>query len=240
MFAGKGTIQIGKGNQAVSGVTTGDVAGPVAVGTGNVINYHNSPPPEKTVEFLPSAAEVEILLALAKSPTGYLNAFKYDGGFAVSIAGKTFGGPDDPGSSVSVHEAVQRLLKVGLLSDIQHNGEIYHLSSKGKEAVQQLQKQIGSDGKAEFAEIEQLMPELLAEMKQDYAASPLIREMILLDSEGNVYNGGGVFIYRRSKHPDLDAKMQILENHGLVEEITNDNTDRYRVKERFARYLTGK
>src|SRR5206468_583589 len=116
----------------------------------------------------PSPAEVEILLALDNSQTGYLNAINSDGGFAVSIAGKTLGGPSDPSSSVSLHEAVERLLKLGLLSDMQHNREIYHLSSKGKDAAKQLKQQIKSAGGVDYASIERYMPELLREMKQDF------------------------------------------------------------------------
>jgi hypothetical protein len=77
-------------------------------------------------------------------------------------------------------------------------------------------------------------------MREDFGKHPVIREMILLDSEGNCYNGGGVFIYYRSVHPNLDSMFHILENNGLVENITYNNTDRYRVSEAFARYLQGK
>jgi hypothetical protein len=34
--------------------------------------------------------------------------------------------------------------------------------------------------------------------------------------------------------------FQVLENNGLVQNITYNNTDRYRVSEAFARYLQGK
>src|SRR4051794_9729907 len=88
--------------------------------------------------------------------------------------------------------------------------------------------------------VERMMPALLREMREDFDKQPVIREMILLDSEGNIYNGGGVFIYYRSTHPDLDSMFQVLENNGLVQNITFNNTDRYRVTEPFARYLLGK
>lgn len=84
------------------------------------------------------------------------------------------------------------------------------------------------------------MPELLKEMSADFALHPLCRELIVLNSEGNVYNGGGVFIYYYSTHPNLDSMLQILENNGLIQNITYNNVDRYRITEKFARYLTGK
>jgi hypothetical protein len=50
------------------------------------------------------------------------------------------------------------------------------------------------------------MPDLLREMREHSGKRPVIRGMILLDSEGNCYNGGGVFSYDRSVHSDLDSK----------------------------------
>jgi hypothetical protein len=238
LFGGKGAIQMqmGKDNQAISS-TVGDVAGPVVMGNDNTVNIH--PPAtatEKTIE--PTAEEVEILLRLADSPTGYLHKMQSDAGFMVVIDGTTLGIPYDQGSSVKMHEAVERLLKLGLLTDINKDSEILHLSSKGKEAAGQIRKQLESGERTDFSEIERLMPELLAEMKQDYSDAPLIREFIILDNEGNRYGGDDVFAYYRSKHENLDSKFQILENHGLVTNITNNSTDRYRVMEKFARYLT--
>ncbi len=82
------------------------------------------------------------------------------------------------------------------------------------------------------------MPELFEEMRQDYAKRPLVREFVLLDSKGNIYNGGDVFAYYRETHPELDSMMKILENHNLVTESTYNNTTRYRVSEALvAEYL---
>ena len=64
--------------------------------------------------------------------------------------------------------------------------------------------------------------------------------VILLDTEGNCYNGGGAFVYWRSAHQDLDSMSEMRENCGLVQNITYNNTDRYRVSEAFARHLQEK
>ena len=77
-------------------------------------------------------------------------------------------------------------------------------------------------------------------MKANYANQPLIREIVILDTKGNRYNGDGVFIYHRSNHENLDSKLQILGNHGLLTNITYNNAKRYRVSEKFARYLIKK
>jgi hypothetical protein len=131
-------------------------------------------------------------------------------------------------------------LQYGLLTDVQRNGEIYNISTKGRDAARQIREQIDRGERPDFGEIERTMPELLREMREDFSKHPVVREMILLDSEGNSYNGGGVFTYYRSTHPNLDSLFQVLENNGLVENITHNNTDRYRVSEAFARYLQGK
>jgi len=143
------------------------------------------------------------------------------------------------GPSVQLHEAVQRLLQYGLLSDLQRNGEVFHVSSKGRDAARQVRDQMDRGERPDYGHVERMMPALLREMREDFAKQPVIREMILLDSEGNVYNGG-VFVYYRSTHPDLDSMFQVLENNGLVQNITDNNTDRYRVSEAFARYLQSK
>jgi hypothetical protein len=83
-----------------------------------------------------------------------------------------------------------------------------------------------------------MMPELIKELRQDYSETPLCREIVLLDSKGCVYNGGGVFLYYRSTHPHLDSMFQILENHGLVTDIQWNSVERYQVSERLAEYLT--
>jgi hypothetical protein len=95
-------------------------------------------------------------------------------------------------------------------------------------------------GKEDFADlkkIEEKMPDLFAEMRKDFADTPLFREIILLDSTGCNYLDDGVFIYHRSMHPNLDGMFWILENHRLVTAITSDDVDRYRMSEKLLEYL---
>ncbi len=114
---------------------------------------------------------------------------------------------------------------------------MFHLTSKGYEAAEQIREQRGEEESDAFAELEQMMPELLNEMRKDIGNNPLIREIIVLDTKGNRYNGDGVFIYHREVHPDLESKLQILGNHGLIHEITYNNVDRFRLTEEFVKYL---
>ena len=55
---------------------------------------------------------------------------------------------------------------------------------------------------------------------------------------GQAHNGGDVFVYHRDTHPQLDPKLHILENHGLISDNTYNNVDRYRLTEEFVKYLT--
>jgi hypothetical protein len=232
-FAGT-LVQIGSGHRAVTAPNTG------TINMGDTHHHYLEPVEKDKTVFNPTASEIEILTRLAESQAGYLNAIPLDGGFDIAIDGKNLGGVDSSQHAVELHEALDRLLKYGLLSDVLKNGEIYHLSSSGREVARQLREQLDRGQRPNFAEIEALMPELLKEMKEDFARNAVIRELIILDSEGNRYNGSGVFGYYRSVHENLDSLFQVLENNRLVENITWNNVARYRVTERFARYLQGK
>lgn len=87
-----------------------------------------------------------------------------------------------------------------------------------------------------FTKLEAQMPELLAEMRADLVRSPLKREMVLLDSRW-VFNGTGQLEYYTDRHTDLDSKLQILANHGLVRDITFNSVRRYLMSESLAAYL---
>jgi hypothetical protein len=226
-------VQIGTANRAVTASNS------ATINMGDSHYYYHHPGQTQRIELEPTVAEIEILTRLADSQSGYLNAVAFDGGFEVLIEGQELGGGrGEP--SVQLHEAVQRLLRDGLLSDLDQNGEVYHTSTKGRDFARQIHEQIDRGGRPDYGHIERTMPGLLREMREDFGKHPVIREMILLESEDNCYNGGGVFRYYRSVHPDLDSMFQILENNGLVQNITYNNTDRYRVSEAFARYLQSK
>lgn len=73
------------------------------------------------------------------------------------------------------------------------------------------------------------MPELLTEMKLDLQGNPLNRDFVIM-SKGWTYNGKTVAYYFET-HENLKEKMTVLENHGLVQNITYNNVDRYRMSE---------
>ena len=85
------------------------------------------------------------------------------------------------------------LLRDGRLSDLHRNGEVYHISSKGRDTARQIREQIDRGERPDYSHIERTTPDLLGEMREDFGKHPVIREMILLDSEDDCYNGRGVF-----------------------------------------------
>lgn len=80
-----------------------------------------------------------------------------------------------------------------------------------------------------------LMPTLLLEMKTDALANPTNREFIVMN-KGCIYNGCAITYYFED-HEDLKGKLNILENYKLIEDITYNNTDRYRMTEDFNKIL---
>lgn len=86
-----------------------------------------------------------------------------------------------------------------------------------------------------------IMPALLNEMREDLAGdeTELIRECVVLPSRGVMFNGGGKrrFAYFGNEHDDLRNKMELLEQHGLLMDVTPGNTPIYRMTDEFVEWL---
>ncbi len=85
--------------------------------------------------------------------------------------------------------------------------------------------------------LERLMPDLLAEMRNDLAENPLSREFVILKRAWSYWASGGELVYYLDDHPDLENKLHILQNYGLIHEITYNNVQRYVITEELASYL---
>ena len=83
--------------------------------------------------------------------------------------------------------------------------------------------------------LKNIMPDLLAEMKKDLLSNPLNREFVIM-SKNWIYNGNTV-AYFFEDHTDLKDKMNILENHMLLTNITYNNVERYKMSEDFIEML---
>lgn len=89
-----------------------------------------------------------------------------------------------------------------------------------------------------FTKAERLVPKLLAEMRQDVARNPLSREFVLLKRNWSYWSKGHELVYYYDDHPGLDNQMRVLQNLGLIEEITYNNVDRFVMCEELADYLS--
>lgn len=90
-----------------------------------------------------------------------------------------------------------------------------------------------------IAKLEEKMPELFNEMRNDLMAHPFVREFVLLE-RGWIYNSDPnkvIFCYFFDDHDNLRGKLQVLENYGLVREITFNNVVRFIIEESLADYL---
>jgi len=83
------------------------------------------------------------------------------------------------------------------------------------------------------------MPALLEEMREDLRNYPTSREFVVL-KRGWVYNSRGFYLaYYLDEHEDLEGKLQVLANLGLVREVTYNDIRRFLFAEQFVDYLTG-
>jgi hypothetical protein len=81
------------------------------------------------------------------------------------------------------------------------------------------------------------MPDILDEMREDLTESPLSREFVILEKRWTYSPSGHELVYYFEDHPELENKLRILLNHGLIQDITRTEVSRYIISEMFARYL---
>ena len=106
-------------------------------------------------------------------------------------------------------------------------------------ALQELEGRLSLsiDDLKSMSRIEDLMPELFAEMRRDLVAFPLRREIVLLKRNW-LYNGkGNELMYYFDDHDELRSKMDVLTGNALVQNITFNNVERFLFTEPFAEFL---
>jgi hypothetical protein len=99
------------------------------------------------------------------------------------------------------------------------------------------------DVESRLDKIRHLMGDLLAEMEADVAKdhTGLVREFVVLPSRNIVFNGTKPrFAYFEDAHPDLILKIDLLEEYGLIRDVTPSNTPIYRFEEDFLDTLAEK
>jgi hypothetical protein len=95
---------------------------------------------------------------------------------------------------------------------------------------------------AVFAEAQRLMPELLAEMRKDVRGDEtgLVMEFVVLPSRGcGFWDTKPRFVYFESEHPNLQLKVDWLEEMGYIVDVTPKNTPIYRMVPEFLATLRG-
>ena len=92
----------------------------------------------------------------------------------------------------------------------------------------------------DLSKVERLMPDLLAEMRKDIAEHPLCREFVALKKNLTFwYPDRAMFTYYYEDHADLDGKLRILENLGLIRDISHNDVPRFVMEEKLVDYLAG-
>jgi hypothetical protein len=88
-----------------------------------------------------------------------------------------------------------------------------------------------------YRRLKRLLGNYLKIEVEDLAQSPLRREFVLLKRSWGYWAKGNELCYFFDDHPDLLSQVQILENYGLVRDITYNNVHRYVMSEELAQYL---
>ncbi len=90
-----------------------------------------------------------------------------------------------------------------------------------------------------FQKLEDKMPRLVAEMRDDIAREPFIREFIIISKKWS-YNSdpeNPIFCYFFEDHDSLKPMLKVMQNYGAILETTYNNVDRFEFTEDFVEYL---
>lgn len=120
---------------------------------------------------------------------------------------------------------------VAVLNGWRHQAE----EAAARELEQRLRRHPDSAGL--FERMERLVPALLSEMRQDLETHPLRREFVILKRNWSYWAKGNELFYFYDDHDALDDKLRLLQNVGLIQDITYNNTKRYIISEQLAEYL---
>lgn len=102
---------------------------------------------------------------------------------------------------------------------------------------QRKKKESARDCETEFAEAKRVMPELIKEMRDDISTdtSGTVREFFVLPNRRVSLGGSSQrrFAYYEEEHDNLLGKIAVLENKGLVFDVTPGNAPVFRMTEEF-------
>ncbi|WP_226550754.1 hypothetical protein [Celeribacter naphthalenivorans] len=90
-----------------------------------------------------------------------------------------------------------------------------------------------------FQKLEDKMPSLLAEMREDLTGAPFVREFIIGSKNGS-YNRdpqNRIFAYLFEDHDNLKPMLKVMQNYDAIIETTYNDVDRFEFTEDFVEYL---
>lgn len=168
-------------------------------------------------------------------------------GVAAHITAASAGGPRfDPTMTSDARQGIengiwlcQSCAKLVDNDPVRYAVDVLHLWKKLAEttAIRELESSSSEYPGDKFAKLESTMPDMFNEMRNDLTAYPLSREFVILKKSWTYWAKGNELVYYFEDHPELENKLLILENHGLIREITYNNVSRYIIAEELASYL---
>jgi len=101
----------------------------------------------------------------------------------------------------------------------------------------EMRQRTKDDPNKKFRELEGVMPDILNEMREDLTEKPLSREFVILKKGWCYWANGHELLYYFEDHSELENKLHILQNYGLIKDITRGNVSRYLISEELAKYI---
>lgn len=87
-----------------------------------------------------------------------------------------------------------------------------------------------------YVELEEIMGELIGELREEIKDDPFIRDIIVLNKKSIPYGWQSKhLLFSEDEQPGIRDKIKVLVNQGLLKEIKDDFA--YRISENFVRYL---
>lgn len=174
------------------------------------------------------------ILQIAIAGNSPINYVRYDGGIAVMAGLVQMDSGYDMAARAEIEAAMDALVRSHCIREEQK--DLFYVTQTGYEVANSV-----ADGDlVTFARIKQQMPQLIAEMKNDLTedGGDCVREFFVKGK--NTMLGGSSkrrFAYFPEEHDNLKGKMDVLENAGLIMDVTTGNVPIYRMSEEFVSFV---
>jgi len=90
-----------------------------------------------------------------------------------------------------------------------------------------------------FRKLEDMMPNLVAKMRNDICNQPYIREFVILSTKWTYSSDptNPIFYYFFEDYDNLKPMLKVMQNYDAIIDTTYNNTDRFEFTEDFVEYL---